>query len=221
MPNNLGIAERTLDEVCNAANDINSPRNPPRRWDRQGIVRITDHVDDTQGEEDDPMKMAIFVSKAKGAPWEKTDNVLARVVFQAGETPPEPVITQQPRNQTGEVGDRVVMTVEGQNYDSLQWSKGGSDLNGETGTTLAFDPAELGDAGNYAVRLIASGYPDLVSDTVTVTITEPEEPEPEEPEEGTESTYARKDVSVQVSPLFGCPTNVTVLFPNWDYSEFN
>lgn len=94
MANNLGIEERTLAQVSESTNTINSIdktgaiSTTPRKSAYQPIVvRITDHVDDDNSEQDDPEKMALFVSARHGEPWKKDGNVLVHKVVQADADP--------------------------------------------------------------------------------------------------------------------------------------
>jgi hypothetical protein len=65
-----------------------------------------------------------------------------------------PVITTQPTNQTASVGGSATFTVVATISSgalSYQWQKGGVDIVGQTGPSLAFNPVAASDAGLYAV----------------------------------------------------------------------
>lgn len=76
MANSLGLPEVTLAQLADSTHAVNTYEYPFEKR----TVRVTDHVDNTALEEDDPYKMAIFECQAKGKPWTKKDNVLNTVV---------------------------------------------------------------------------------------------------------------------------------------------
>ncbi len=74
MANNNRIQERTLAQLVNSTNSINVIGNAAgnRRSAYQPlVVRVTDHDDNVDAEQDDPDKMAIFKSIRHGEPWVK------------------------------------------------------------------------------------------------------------------------------------------------------
>ena len=98
MANNLGITEVTLAQASEATHAVNLYENRPHQNGVGGplVIRITDHADNVGAEEDDPDKMAIFVSKAFGKPWVK-DYGLQHIVVQADA---DPVANPTPTNVT-------------------------------------------------------------------------------------------------------------------------
>lgn len=92
MANTLGIPERTLTQIADAANSINviggvdgrlSPYEPL-------VVRISNHQDNMAAEVgSDTSKMALFESKAHGQPWLKQSNVLETVIHRSPAGAPE------------------------------------------------------------------------------------------------------------------------------------
>lgn len=92
MANNLGLREVTLAQLASKANAVNVYEYPFEKR----TVRVTDHVDNTPAEENDPYKMAIFECKAKGQPWVKKDNVLNTVVHKGAVSVPTNVTTLYP-----------------------------------------------------------------------------------------------------------------------------
>ena len=96
MANNLDIPERTLAQISEATNSINVIGGVDgRKSAYQPLVcRITDHQDNVTLEEDDPDKMALFMSVRHGEPWVKDANVLEHIVIKADADPvsnPTPV----------------------------------------------------------------------------------------------------------------------------------
>jgi gliding motility-associated-like protein/uncharacterized repeat protein (TIGR01451 family) len=82
-----------------------------------------------------------------------------------------PVITLQPANQIGCVGDSIsiVVSATGSNL-TYQWSIGTNDILGATNDTLTFDPAStLDNALNYNVT-ISSGNCSVTSNDASITI---------------------------------------------------
>lgn len=90
MANNLGIEERTLAQMATASDTINlvGPTHPRKSAYQPLVVRATNHVDDDNAEEDDAEKMAIFVSRRVGEPWEKQHNVLSKIIHVGPTTVP-------------------------------------------------------------------------------------------------------------------------------------
>ncbi|WP_243300793.1 immunoglobulin domain-containing protein [Geothrix oryzisoli] len=64
-----------------------------------------------------------------------------------------PAITTQPASQVVLEGAKATfsVTATGNGTLSYQWRKNGTDLAGQTGSTLTFDPVTLADGGSYAV----------------------------------------------------------------------
>ena len=90
MANSLNIPEVTLTEIIAPATAENNIGTGGRMSAFEPlVVRVMGHDDDVALEEDDPMKMALFSSKAQGHPWVKEDNSLNRITFVAadGTTP--------------------------------------------------------------------------------------------------------------------------------------
>jgi len=89
MANNLNIPERTLAQVSESTNSINIIGGVDGRLSAYQplVVRITDHVDDDNGEADDATLMALFVSSRHGEPWKKDANVLVHKVIKADADP--------------------------------------------------------------------------------------------------------------------------------------
>ncbi len=78
MANSLGILEVTLakaadsGDACNVLAPAGSDPKTSRLHPWQGLtVRILDHDDDDNTEQDNAEKMAIFHSSCLGAPWKK------------------------------------------------------------------------------------------------------------------------------------------------------
>lgn len=64
-----------------------------------------------------------------------------------------PVITAQPVSRTVVVGGSVTLSVSATGVPavSYQWRKNGQNVPGATGRSFTFNPAQVGDAGNYDV----------------------------------------------------------------------
>jgi hypothetical protein len=83
MTNTVNIPERTLAQIGLSADSINVIGGVGGRLSAYQplVVRITDHQDNDAGEVGaDTDKMAIFMSKQHGQPWEKEANVLEHVI---------------------------------------------------------------------------------------------------------------------------------------------
>jgi uncharacterized repeat protein (TIGR01451 family) len=67
-----------------------------------------------------------------------------------------PLITGQPANQTVVLGASASFTVTASGTEPLnyQWSHEGADLTDATNATLTITNSQLGDAGNYVVRVV-------------------------------------------------------------------
>ena len=86
MANTLNIEERTLEQMADSTNTINlvGPTHPRKSAYQPLVVRATNHADNDDTETgDDTDKMAIFMSKRVGEPWEKQHNVLIKKIVQA------------------------------------------------------------------------------------------------------------------------------------------
>ena len=85
-----------------------------------------------------------------------------------------PSIDAEPSSQTVCVGGAAGFTVaaSGTAPLSYQWRKGGVDISGETGASLAIDPAALADAGSYDV-VVTNGCGSATSAAATLTVEEP------------------------------------------------
>jgi len=75
MANNLGILEVTLAQLADSTHAINvvgtaSGNARLAHWD-VAVVRVTNHDDDDNAEQDDATKMALFKSRAHMYPWKK------------------------------------------------------------------------------------------------------------------------------------------------------
>jgi hypothetical protein len=84
-----------------------------------------------------------------------------------GKCPPAgvaPTITQQPTNVTAHVGDNVSFGVvaAGTAPLSYQWRFGGTNLAGQTGTSLSLTNVQLVNAGNYSV-LVTNAFGSILS----------------------------------------------------------
>ncbi len=74
MANTLGITEKTMAELVDSTDAINTYAARPHQLGCGGplVVRVTDHDDNDTGETaKDTDKMAIFSSKQFGQPWVK------------------------------------------------------------------------------------------------------------------------------------------------------
>jgi hypothetical protein len=68
-------------------------------------------------------------------------------------TCPAPIITSQPRGQVGYWGKSVTLSVTAVGVPPLsyQWLKGGTPIDGGSGSSLVLTNLQLNDAGNYSV----------------------------------------------------------------------
>lgn len=85
MANTLNIPERTMAQIVDSTNDINTRALRPDAMSQGGplVVRITDHDDNDAAEVGtDTDKMAIFHSRQFGQPWVK-DVGLKHVISEA------------------------------------------------------------------------------------------------------------------------------------------
>jgi hypothetical protein len=82
-----------------------------------------------------------------------------------------PKITTQPTSQTVAQGQNATFSVTATGATPLnyQWRFNGTDLSGQTGSTLAFSPATTNDAGSYAV-LVSNNFGSVTSAIVTLTV---------------------------------------------------
>lgn len=82
-----------------------------------------------------------------------------------------PIITTQPQDQNGNVGNNIMLFVVAQGTPPLayQWMKGGVDLPGKTGSSLSLPNVQLTDAGDYSVK-ITNAYGNATSETGTLTV---------------------------------------------------
>ena len=85
--------------------------------------------------------------------------------------PPAPAITAQPLNTTIGVGNsaRLIVTASGDNL-VYQWFRSGVLIPGATGSQLAFQRAQVGDAGTYSV-VVGNSSGSVSSATVTLLVT--------------------------------------------------
>lgn len=92
MANNLNIPERTLNQLGSRLDTVNVIGGVGGRKSvyEPLVVRATDHQDNVVAEEDDPYKMALFVSQRHGEPFKKDCNVLEHVIHKAAATPDVP-----------------------------------------------------------------------------------------------------------------------------------
>jgi hypothetical protein len=117
------------------------------------------------------------------------DNVIAVVVIQSGATSSDielavelsatipgfsvgaPTISAHPQNQTVNEGQIATLTVaaDGAQPITYQWRKGGTDIPGETGASLTFNPALPGDSGSYDV-VVSNGEGSVTSNPATLTV---------------------------------------------------
>ena len=83
-----------------------------------------------------------------------------------------PTIVTQPLTQSAAACSAVTLSVAatGPSPLSYQWMKDGSDIQGETGTSLIIDPATSADGGKYSVR-VSNSFGSTTSDEATLTIT--------------------------------------------------
>lgn len=98
MANTLGIPERTLAQISAATNSINVIGGTDGRLSAYQplVCRISDHQDNDAAETGtDTSKMAIFLSRRHGEPWEKDANVIEHIVYKAAA---DPVATPTPTN---------------------------------------------------------------------------------------------------------------------------
>lgn len=93
MANTLGLTEVTLAQLTDATHAVNvvGPATGNRKtWDRQQVVRVTDHASNTALETADPELMAIFVSRAQGHPWERKGTHIKHRIFKQTTVPTAP-----------------------------------------------------------------------------------------------------------------------------------
>ncbi len=88
-------------------------------------------------------------------------------------TPTLPVITEQPSNQTIEVGDGVAFNVNatGEPPIAYQWYKDDVEIQGATGNTHIIQTSTLTDAGNYKAT-VTNAAGSITSNTATLTVNE-------------------------------------------------
>lgn len=112
---------------------------------------------------------------------QRTGNVnggqVGRISFPAGVVE-EPEITSQPEDQNAFAGQSVTFNVgaAGQAI-TYQWLYNGGDIDGETGSSLTINNVVTEDAGDYRVR-VSNVAGDVLSDTVTLAVTENTRPVP-------------------------------------------
>ena len=82
-----------------------------------------------------------------------------------------PVITQLTESKTVGDGDSITLSVTalGTPPFSYQWSKGGVEIIGATGPTLAFAKAAVSDAGAYSVE-VSNALGQVKSDVITLAV---------------------------------------------------
>ena len=88
MANTLNIPERTMAQIVDSTDTINTYASRPQQLGCGGplVVRIVDHDDNDSGESGtDTDKMAIFSSKHIGHPWVK-DTGLKHVISEADDS---------------------------------------------------------------------------------------------------------------------------------------
>ncbi|MFC2111163.1 immunoglobulin domain-containing protein [Bacteroidota bacterium] len=78
-------------------------------------------------------------------------------------------ITTQPIAQTACVGASASFSVVIGVSSNYQWQKDGTNINGETGTTLTLSNVTLADTGNYSC-VFSNAYGSVVSDVVSLTV---------------------------------------------------
>jgi hypothetical protein len=83
-----------------------------------------------------------------------------------------PSITQQPTNQTVVEGSSVIFEVDATGDDPLtfQWRFNGSNLSGETSSSLILDNVQTNQAGSYQV-IVANMFGSVTSAVATLTVT--------------------------------------------------
>ena len=86
---------------------------------------------------------------------------------------PFPLVSQQPLSQTLNVGDRVVFSVSASGAPlSYQWQFKGTNLPGETGSSITLQRVNSGHTGPYNV-LISNPYGTVVSTIATLNVNVP------------------------------------------------
>ncbi len=82
-----------------------------------------------------------------------------------------PVITSQPADWNATVGTNVSFDVNatGTTPFTYQWQKNGVDINGSTAATLNLTNVQLGDSGNYRVK-VSNGAGSMTSNAALLTV---------------------------------------------------
>ena len=82
-----------------------------------------------------------------------------------------PAITSQPRGQVGYWGKSVTFNVQATGGPPLcyQWLKGGTPIDGASGSSLVLTNLQLTDAGNYSV-VVTNAYGSAISNPAILTI---------------------------------------------------
>jgi hypothetical protein len=104
MANNLNILEVTLAEISDSTFGPNVAANfgavptagvkTIRSWSYEPmVVRVTDHVANVVLEEDDPEKMALFLSCRHGNPWELTGHQPQKIIHPLAGVAAAPITT--------------------------------------------------------------------------------------------------------------------------------
>ena len=125
--------------------------------------------------------------------------------------PVAPSITTQPTSQTVTVGQSVSLSVSvaGDTPLSYQWKKDGSNISGETSSTLSIASAQASDAGSYTV-VVTNGVGSATSSAATLTVN----PAPVAPSITTQPTSQTVTVGQSVS-LSVSATGDTSLSYQW------
>lgn len=82
-----------------------------------------------------------------------------------------PTITTQPQSQTVNAGSNVTfnVAVSGTPTPTLQWQKGGTNISGQTGTSLTLNNVQSSDAGTYNV-VATNSAGTVTSNNATLTV---------------------------------------------------
>jgi hypothetical protein len=96
------------------------------------------------------------------------------IICANGECHPDPYIISHPVSGIGCVGDvfTLSVTAEGTTPLSYLWYQGGSEMTGETSSTLTFDPVQHIHADDYFVR-VANVVDTVFSNQATLTVYDP------------------------------------------------
>lgn len=181
MANTLNILERTLAQIADSTNDLHTLGTANGRLSvyEPLVVRATDHADNDGAETgSDTEKMALFLSRRHGEPFEKKDNVQVHKVVKG----------------TAGTGLTVDTTVVGGAITAVAINAAGTGYaKGDyvtvatgTGAQLLITEVAAGVVTGVAVVAGGTGYTALTAQATSLTV----------------------------------PTDVSVLFPNFDYSTF-